>query len=261
MKHQYTSIHRSKVFILSGVVLFSSSCLEAWTIQILNPVSVFNLSNNTYILPDGASVSTFESYLLGTGSSLTMGSLGSYRAGDSDAVIVNLPAVGYYYNAAELSALGNLLNSNTRVLLFSENSSWKNSNEQLASLLGGVYRGDGVDGQTVVSDLFPMITEGVSSVSFAAPGRISPSGSNGHSLVSGDGITLWGEHDNFLLSMDINAFSDRMGVNSQLGHNVANWLSGVGGTPIPECSSYSIVFGVAGLITVSVYRRRRKAKD
>ncbi len=255
------SVYRSpNVFFVIGLVSFLSPlCAGAWTIQILDPVQRLT-SEEHNLLPGGSSVSKLKGYLDATGSMLTTGSLGSYAIGDSDAVIVNVSVGGYSYNQAELNALSNLLNSNTRVLVFGEHSSWANTNSQLATLLGGSYTGSGSNNQSVISDYCPLITEGVYNVRFGSPGRVSPNGSSGHALVSDNSMSLWGNADNFLLFLDINALSSSYinnDDNDRLARNIATWLGGTGFTPIPEPSSYAGLLGITAVTSVLVRRKRK----
>ncbi len=246
-----------KFVFVSGVMFFSSSLLNAWTIQVLDPASTYSAVTNCYNGPD---YTTFRSYLTATGSSLTLGSLASYTIGDADAVIVNVVGSSSHYSSAELSVLSSLLNSNTRVLVFGENNSWNSSNGELASLLGGVNGNrEGANTQTV-SNLYPLITEGVNSLTFTASGVISPGQSSGVSLSSDNSLTLWGNNSNFLLLMDINLLDNpriNQADNNKLAGNIANWLSGVDITPIPEPSSYALVMGMAGLGALAIRRRRK----
>lgn len=209
------------------------------------------------MLPNGSNFQTFSKYLTETGSTLTTGSLGEYSGG-ADAVIINLPSDGYYYTQAEIDVLKSFLDSNIRVLVFSENTSWANSNKQLASLLGGTYNGGGSGNQSIINQNFPEITEGVTNVTFASPGKISPNGSNGTALTSDNSLSLWGDNDNFLLFMDINALSDYINSadNDRLAQNIAWWLTD--SSPIiPEASSYTTFLGIMSL-TAGLLRRHRE---
>ncbi len=256
MKTKASIKYAIKLVLTSGIALFSSSGLNAWTISVLSPETTLP----EYSSYDGVLYGAFRSYLTGAGSSLASGTLSGYAMGSSDAVIINVIESGHKYTSSELSVLTDLLNSNTRVLLFSENSLWNLSNDQLASLLGGVSsRNDGIYEQTLIHS-YPLITDGVSNVYFPMPGKISPSGSQGTSLFNGDGLTLWGQNDSFLLAMDVNVFEDNylnMSDNDRLARNVANWLSGVDIAPIPEPSSYAM--GLASItLAFMALRRQRK---
>ncbi len=257
MKTKLVKNYASKIFLLSGVISLSSSYLNAWTVSVLVP----NTTLPNYSAYDGSGYSQFRGLLTGAGSTLTSGTLGSYIADSSDAVIVNVIESAHEYTSAELSVLTDLLNSNTRILLFGENSGWNKSNSQLASLLGGISSdSDGSFVQTV-SNIYPLITEGVSQIEIPYPGKISPSGSNGLSLSSDAGVSLWGNNNHFLLMMDINGFQDsyiHSRDNYQLAGNIANWISGVDITPTPEPSAYAITFGLSALGIISLRRQRKR---
>ncbi len=250
----------SKTVLTFGMMVFSSSGLNAWTIQVLNPSTYMSM----YDPYSGTNYSDFRSYLTDPGSILTSGSLAGYQIGTSDAVIINAVSGGNTYSAGELAALGRLLNSNTRVLVFGENNGWQLSNTQLATLLGGTaYQKDGNNSQTL-SNAYPLITDGVSAVKFGTPGGMNPNG-NGLSFFSDNGMSLWGNDLNFLLLMDVNilensyaAGANSVGTdNNRLARNVANWLSGIDLAPIPEPSAYAMVFGLITLAGISLRRRRK----
>ncbi len=251
----------SKAALALGVILISSSCVNAWTISVLDPL---NHMDGISVLRDNR-FDAFESYMTDNGATLTLSSLVDYD-GKADAVIVNVANMSATYTDDELTKLSSLLHSNTRVLVFGElSSAWDTSNQQLANLLGGVnyYSGQGFvsrNAQTVNPDRYPLITEGINNISFASPGKISPSGGNGLSLSSDDGITLWGSNDNFLLFMDTNILCTHIQSapdNDKLARNVADWLSGVDITPTPEPSAYAMLLGMAVTGTVFLRRRRR----
>lgn len=250
-------------FAIAGIAVSCfSSHLNAWDIYVLNSA---NTSSGNGVLNRPFDV--FEDYMTGTGATLTASSLSDYNIGDSDAVIVNL--TDGLYSSAELSVLNELLHSNVRVLVFGEHRDWANSNQQLAGLVGGVYSTDGMElvAQSVISNDFPMITGGIDTIYFDAYSKISPSNGNGHSLVDDDGMTLWGDNDNFLILMDVDGISnllveeDEYGnllypQNDLLAKNIANWLSG-SDQVIPEPSAYGLIFGTAAL-GLTTMRRRKK---
>ncbi len=262
MKKKSLVSYISKTLSVFGIIVFSSSGLNAWMISVLNP-SATDSSNNVLGREEFAA---FENYMTDTGAVLVAGSLSSHAIEDSDAVIVNLHSGGgSTYTVNELAVLGTLLNGNVRVLVFGELSSyWDASNKQLADLVGGTnhYSNQGFscqDDQTVNPDIYPLITEGVHSIYFGTPGKISPKEGNGLSLSSDDGITLWGLNNNFLLFMDVDLMSGSIdgGIdNDQLTRNIANWLSGVDIAPTPEPSTYAMVLGVSLVGTVLLRRRR-----
>lgn len=258
MRISSNPIYLPKVILFAGIAMISAH-LNAWTINILSPQSpITNEPNN--ILPDGGNHSSFISYLQDAGSTLTTGSLDSYLY-DADAVIINVPLFSYEYSLEEINVITNLLNSNTRVLIFGENDSWDLSNGQLAGILGGIYTdgSNGQDYQTVINNSFPEITAGVEEINFPTPGKISPSGNNGLSLTSDDSLTLWGDNNNFLVFMDINTLADsNLGSNDndQLAKNIAQWLSGIK-TEIPEPSHYGLMIGIASLAFLGVRRRKK----
>lgn len=244
-----------KIFFAAVFSLIFAHCLNAWDIRILNPQAPYGDTN----VFDSTQFSTFRNYLIDTQSSLSQGSLNSYQF-DSNAVIINLVNSGAEYTQDERNIISSLLNSSTRVLIFSENSSWSNSRIQLAEILGVTYvSGDGAGNQTGYSDLFPEIMEGVSNFYSVAPGTMTPENGKGISLTSGNSITLWGDNDNFLLLMDVMALTNRditHADNDQLAQNIAAWLAG--SSPIiPELSSYSLILGMASLGLV-VIRKRKK---
>ncbi len=253
MKNNQLIGYAFKVVLASGAMFFSFSCLNAWTIQVLDPVSLITESGNK--LPGGASV--FKSYLEQPGVVVNYGSsLGSYTSGDADAVIIQLPSQGYHYSSNELSVISQLLNSNTRTLIFGEHGGWATSNNDLAALLGGTASANGVAGtQQVITNLFPLITEGVSDIYFSGPGRMTP-GVNGTSITSDNTLTMWGSNNNFLVCMDINVLGDGGGSNRQFASNVANWLGGADLAPIPEPSAYAAMLGLAATTTLFLRRRR-----
>ncbi len=243
-----------KAVLISGIMVFSSSCLSAWTIKVLNPGVILGEPGN--VLPNGTDAQTLKNYLEQTGSFLTYGSLTDYAIGDSDAVMIQLPDASYSYNWAELNMIAQLLSSNTRTLIFGEHNGWSTNNSQLAALLGGTD-GSGGSTQGIVSDLFPVITDGVSEVYFANPGSMSTNGI-GISITIDDTISMWGANNNFLLFMDINVLTDNVAVNDQLAQNVANWLSGIDLAPVPESSSYATVFGLLALAAIPLRRQRKR---
>lgn len=243
------------VFIIGTITLSSVSILKAWTVSVLNPDSNYS----SYDVFSTSNFSNFRSYLNDAGSILTQGALSNYNLGNSDAVIVNLHnSGGTLYTDTEIAVLKSLLESNVRVLVFGEHDSWQASNKQLASLVGGTYLGDfGTGTQGISSGLFPVITQDVNNVYFAAAGVVAPQGSNGISITDGNSITLWGANDNFLLFMDINGLADYTGYgdNDKLARNIANWLSGAD-MVIPEPSVYGLFAGLF-LLGGSIIRRRR----
>ncbi len=248
--------------LIAGFAFFSSSALNAWTISVLNSQ---NNSGGNGVL--NRPFTDFENYMRNNGSDLVQSSLADYSLGDSDAVIVNL---SNKYSETELSVLKALLHSNVNVLVFGEHNGWTTSNEQLAALVGGTYDSEGEHmNQSVISQAYPAITQGLTTVQFNAYSRIIPTGIYGHSLVSDDGMTLWGDYDNFLIVMDVDALSGSLFFpdedeetqqyiteqNDLFMRNVANWLSGI--TPVPEPSSYAMLFGLSILATVASRRKRR----
>ncbi len=246
--------YRFKFVFLPGIMLFSSPLLNAWTVTMLDPTATVSGSRC-----NDSKYTVFRSYLTEAGSSLTAGSLASYTVGSADAVIVNVAGLSTHYSSVELAVLSSLLNSNTRVLIFGENNSWTSSNGDLATLLGGVNGNRDGNAIQTVANVYPLITEGVSSIEFLAPGVILP-GASGLSLSDDNSLTLWGNNDNFLLLMDIN-FLDNDGIsrradNDTIAKNIANWLSGAI-TPVPEPSSYALVMGMAGLGALAIRRRRK----
>lgn len=237
----------------AGIVFGLTSSLNAWEISILDPQSSSSGNN----VQGRNSFSTFFSYLQAN-ATVTTNLLETYTINNSDAVIVNLTSSSTGYTDTEISVLTSLLNSNTRVLVFAESNSWQSPNIQLANLLGVSYSyASGNASQTVISTEFPEITNGVNDITFNAVGKMYPTPGNGHTLTDDYGITLWGDNDNFLLFMDVDAMSGSIlsKDNNQLAQNIANWLAG-SGINIPEPSSYTLILGVAtlGLITV----RRKK---
>ncbi len=247
-----------KTFIV-GITLLSSPYLNAWTIQVLNPGSL--VAGGSYSPYNGGSDTQFTQCLLNTGAVLATGSMASYQLNDSDAVIVNCPESSYYYSAAELSVLSSLLNSNVQVLVFGEHSGWANSDNQLATLLGGnyytlpYYAND----QQAING-YPLLTDGVTSFEFAAPGYIAANG-NGLALSQNDSITLWGTNRNFLTLLDVNLLSNdyiNRADNKVFANNLAAWLSGA--TPIPESSAYTMLFALTMLLSIPL-RRQRKQKS
>ncbi len=253
-----------KVVLVLAVLMLPFS-LRAWTVQILSPGSP--LGGGEGYIPNSASYSVFMGYLdaalsaNGGTRSQTPSSLGSYSY-NSDAVIINLSATGYSYTTAERNVLSGLLSSNVRVLVFGEHDSWSKTNGQLATLLNGSYvTGKHTNAQSIFSDSFPLITQGLDSVYFDNPGKISPANGNGISLSDDDAMTLWGQNDNFLLMMDINALQNEhvnsLGYdNRELAINVANFLAGAV-TPTPEPSAYAMLSGIFGLGLAIVGRRRK----
>lgn len=241
-----------KKLISIGIIsLFFCGTLSAWTIQVLNPANVLStrdvLTSNSF--------TTFKGYLEDTQSVLTSGSLSGYTIGSSDAVIVNLVSLGASYTANEITVLTNLLNSGTRVLVFGEHNSWRQSNQQIATIVGGDYKGASLNNtQNMISGAFPLITNGVNSVYFDAPGKTLPI-DDGILLTDDAAITLWGNSENFLFFMDINALSDEIARldNNQLALNIADWLAG---STIPEPSTYTLISGFV-LLGGFVIRRKR----
>lgn len=258
MKKHIRLVNLLKLIIAGIAIALSSSYLNAWTISILNPSAMYDAG---YHLLDGSRSTILSSYLYSTGSDFASGNLSNYSVGDSDAVIINLPPTGYSYTQAEKNVLNDLLNSNTRVLIFAENSSWATSNSELANILGGTYTSSVINGvQTVNPDLYPLLTEGVENVNFASPGKIVPKeGSGGISISSDSSVTLWGDNYNFLLFADVNAMEDsyiNTYDNNQLALNIVEWLAG-NNPNIPEPSSYAFISGTA-ILGLMAARRKRK---
>lgn len=242
-------------FFVSGFVIFISPSLHAWEIKILNPSSVYSYAE----LPNHSSVSTFSKYLSDTNSLLTTGSLFDYSITDSDAVIVNVANTNYLYTDTEIQVLKDLLNSNTRVLVFGElDGNWQNSNRQLADIVGGIYGGAATDYQSINSGISSMITENVNNIQFHDASKVLPNGENGITLSNDNSMTLWGANENFLLIMDINLLSSRINDadNKQLAMNIANWLAG-SDINIPEPSSYGFISGIVILGLTITHRRKR----
>ncbi len=255
MKTNSSINYISKTVLVSGIMVFSSSYLSAWTISVLDPTT----TQSEYSSYNGSYYTTFKSYLNDAGFSLTSGTLSGYTMGSSDAVIVNFISTGHY-STEELSVLNSLLHSNTRVLVFGENYNWNASNQDLADLVGGI-NGDrtGVNAQTV-SNVYPLLTEGVSKLEFAAPGILLPNGSNGISFTSDNAVSLWGTNENFLLVMDVNMLDNArintIGADNQrMAQNIVSWLGGI--SQIPEPSSYAMIFALAAFATLSLQRRRK----
>lgn len=218
----------------------AASPLNAWTIKFLTPATPFS--------PGVSSFGTFRDYLTATGATVTSGSLATHTIGSADAVIVDIVNYGVTYTAAELSVLTALRNSNVPVLVIGElvvgtAASWASSNAQLAGIIGGGATADasanGANTQTVNSATRPILTQGVTSVTFAAPGRFSAIGTGNIAITSGNTIVLAGNNKNFLVALDTNWLQNgTIGSNTQFAQNVATFLSNP--TTLPTVGSFSV---------------------
>ena len=214
---------------------------QAYTLQPLNPAMPYMLT--TYRLSGGSVLTTFRRYL-GDASATLLGeqNLAAYASTanpvlplTADAYFIDLPAHNNAnaYSDADISALTRLLHSGKPVLAVSfgvsGSTSWAPANAKLAALLGGTLNTSRAGYTTQnVSALHP-ITEGVVSVQIAnAAGIMTPNaGSTGLELTADGGLTLWGEHGNFLVLLGLNAICDvsnYITANSRLANNIAAWL-------------------------------------
>lgn len=219
----------------------AASPLNAWTIKILTPANPY--PDSDVLISTGSEYSTFRDYLTAkTGVTLSSGSLASHTIGSADAVIVDMVNLGGTYTAAERNVLATLRDSNVPILVIGEGEEWHPSNAQLATLIGATYNAstNGADTQAVNPAAWPILTQGVTSVRFASPGRFSAIGTGNIAITSDNAIVLAKNNKNFLVSLDSNwlqngtSFIDS---NTQFAQNVATFLSNP--TTLPTIDSFT----------------------
>ncbi len=275
----FFSLHSKIVFSL----LIAAGCvssLGAWTIRVLD-LEATNKQSNQYRqidVIDGQGMTQFKAYLEAAGSTLEGGNLADYQsyrdAGTADAVIVNLPmglSTGAGYSAAEIQVLQELMQSDVRVFLIGENSSWDATNQQICEELWGLDSYVTGNGKTrdsagfVAEESVSELMSGISKpIYLYEPGFVDFAGGGGQGEVligvdtKKDVVILGGENDNFLWTLDMNIVEGLQDGhpnyhNYVFAQNLAKWL----GAPIPEPSTYALGVGALALGCVLLRRRQQ----